>query len=94
MPIIDPGKAIRIKSDRADKPAPAPVRLHPGDTIEYGITHEVRLTDGTSFWMKMSSTTTVQPGELAGEAANRLVGFIHDETERRVVEAIHSAQRI
>jgi hypothetical protein len=89
-------RTLRIQSQRADKADIEVSRpsLYPGDSIEYGITHEVRLPDGTSMWMKMSSTTKVQPDEPGAGAASRLVDFIHTQTEQRVIEAVNSAQRI
>jgi hypothetical protein len=67
------------------------VELYPGDTIEYGLTHEVELPDRTKMWVKVASTTKVVDGELARDAADRLVGFVHDQIKYRIVQAAQDA---
>lgn len=91
--MTEPKKGLLVRSSRldADKSEKTQVELYPGDTIEYGITHEVELPDRTKMWVKVGSTTKVVDGEEARHAADRLVGFVHDQIKYRIVQAAQDA---
>jgi hypothetical protein len=87
------GKGLFVRASRVDKESTerTTVELFPGDTIEYGITHEVQLPDYTKMWVKVASTTHVQPGESARDAADRLAGLVKDQIKYRIIQAVQDA---
>lgn len=86
-----PGLMVRSTRINAEGTQSTQVELYPGDTIEYGITHEVELPDHTKMWVKVGSTTSVQPNETAREAADRLAGLVQDQIKYRIVRAVQDA---
>lgn len=91
-----PKTGLFVRSSRLDKNSTekTQVELYPGDTIEYSITHQVELPDRTSMWVKVNSSTTVQPTEDARMAADRLAGFVADQIKYRIVQAVNDAGTI
>jgi hypothetical protein len=81
-------RATRVDQTSSEK---TQVELYPGDTIEYGITHQVELPDRTSMWVKVNSTTSIQPHETAREAADRLAGLVGDQIKYRILQAVSDA---
>jgi len=86
-------KGIFVKSTRVERGSVETTMktLYPGDTVEYGITHQVEMPDRTSMWIKVHSSTTVQQGESSQDTADRLVTFVHDQMKDRIVQAANHA---
>jgi hypothetical protein len=59
--------------------------LNSGDTIEYGLTAEVKHR-GSSWWVKVGSTTTIQDDESELQAKKRLRISVHEMLEEAVAE--------
>lgn len=93
MTSTEPKTGLFVRSNRMDASSSqkTQVELYPGDTIEYSITHQVELPDRTSMWVKVNSSTTVQPTEDAREAADRLAGFVADQIKYRIIQAVQDA---
>jgi hypothetical protein len=91
--MTEPKTGLFVRSSRLDKTTSerTTVELYPGDTIEYGLTHEVELPDRTKMWVKVGSSTSVQEGETARVAADRLVGLVHDQISYRIAQAAADA---
>lgn len=66
---------------RRAQPSRKPMLL-PGDTIEYGLTAEVRSPRKGTWWIKAGGTTTIQDGETDERARLRLRAFVHETLEQ------------
>ena len=49
--------------------------LHTGDTVEFSVTHQIRI-NGDDSWIKYGVQTKVQDGETAEAAAQRVLGHV------------------
>lgn len=65
----------------------APRKLHPGDTLEYSVTAEVK-EGGRSLWVKVGGSTTIQEGELTNTAFKRLSDFVEQKLDKKVNEIV------
>lgn len=69
---------------------PRPVLLDEGDTIEIGITVEVKHPRKGSIWVKSGASGTIRPGETPDDARDRIKDFVTqtaDETVREYLDA-------
>lgn len=88
-----PKIGLMVRSTRLDKEqyTKTQIELYPGDSIEYGITHEVELADHTKMWVRVGAQTHVAEGETAREAADRLAGYVADQVKYRIMQAVADA---
>jgi len=80
-------KVRRPSAARPVRP-PRPVPLSEGDTIEYGMTVEVKHPRKGSYWPKFGASTTVREGETPEDAAARLKEFVHQQIDAQVIEIL------
>ena len=64
------------------------VHLHPGDTIEYGRTAEVKHDKKGNWWVKVGGTTVIRDEETAEAAKTRLRSFVHEALEEATSEIL------
>lgn len=80
---------LKIKSTRADVVVPS--ALDPGDTISYRVSHQVEFEDRTQAWVGMEAGITVHVGESGDAAADRVVGFVHNQLNARILQLVADA---
>lgn len=49
--------------------------LHPGDSVEFSVTHQIRI-NGDDSWIKYGVQTKVQDDETSEEAAQRVLNHV------------------
>lgn len=68
-----------------------PKALYPGDTIEVGVTHEIKI-DGETSWIKYGVHSKVQEGETAEAARLRCSEHVNDGVLRVVHETVEKVR--
>ena len=76
-------RVAKVRAAQRDMQIQRELPLDEGDTIEYGLTAEVKI-GGQSVWPKVSVTTKVRVGETPERAMERIVDFVTDEVNSQV----------
>lgn len=72
-----------IAAQRLKAPA-----LNEGDTVDYGLTVEVKHPRKGSFWPKMAATSTVRPGETGDAAMDRVMEFVARHLDQQIIDIL------
>lgn len=68
-------------------------RLVAGDTIEYGVSHEIKV-DGDGSWVSLKVTTVVREGEDADEAYHRVEHYLTEKMRAAVAQTVRNIQEM
>jgi hypothetical protein len=79
----EPRRVAGPRRRKAEAPS-----LYEGDTIEFGITGEIKHPKHGNFWAKTGGTTTIRPGETAEQAKQRLAAFCISFLDQTVQDII------
>jgi hypothetical protein len=65
--------------------------IYPGDTVEIGVTHEIKI-GRESAWIKAGVSTKVRPGESPDEAGERAIRYVNTQVINSIVKAVDTVQ--
>ena len=71
----------------------APEVLFEGDKITVAVTHQA-VINGDDTWVRYEAQSSVQPGESAVEAEQRMVTHVAEASIRATVEAAKAVQQL
>lgn len=82
---------MTIKLAKVTVPAPVDEGLRPGDTIEIGLTSELKI-DRDSTWVAYKVRSVIGADETASEAHTRVSNFVKKRFETTVYEVVDMVQ--